>query len=124
MFIVQFFVDQNHKVYIIYIFDASDCSVRSRAGFIKLQVYNLLDLGNLYISQCGVDEFLKEPVSFMEQKRTCSTDPKLSWVSTDKICYLAAILEEYESRHLFIKEGLVVRRIVNFLKQGRPDVQL
>ena len=62
--IVQLFVDRNPKVYI----DASlaSCSVKSKAGFIKVKVYNLPDLGNLR-SQQSFDELLKEElVSFTE----------------------------------------------------------
>ena len=41
-FIVQMFMDQNRKVY-----DASSCSVKSKARFIQVKVYNSPDLGNL-----------------------------------------------------------------------------
>ena len=65
VFIVQFvqmFMDQNPKVYV----DASSCSVKSKAGFIQVKVYNSPDLGYL-CSQQSFDELLKEElVSFME----------------------------------------------------------
>ena len=61
VFIVQMFMDQNPKVYA----DASSCSVKSKAGFIQVKVYNSPDLGYL-CSQQSFDELLKELVSFME----------------------------------------------------------
>jgi len=55
---------------------------------------------------------------FMEQKRSSSTHLKLPWVSANKIIYLVAILEDHESRHLFVKEGSVVGMVDFSKKEG------